>query len=58
MGKTSEVFPADDAVARFMVAMWAARNDIGYTAERVGQANTKDAPEFFYLVRLLFSPRK
>jgi hypothetical protein len=36
-----------------MVAMWAARNDIGYTAERVGQANTKDAPEFFYLVRLL-----
>jgi hypothetical protein len=53
MTATKDVFPADDPVARFMLTIWAVRNDIEYMAELIGPANEYNRPEFFYLVRLL-----
>lgn len=50
MTTLGETFPHDDELARFVVAMGMARNDIEYTAMAAGHANTDDAPEFNYLV--------
>jgi hypothetical protein len=50
MATLGETFPHDDELARFVVAMGMARNDIEYTALTAGHANTDDAPEFYYLV--------
>jgi hypothetical protein len=47
-----DVFPHDDAVARFVLSMWAIRNDLEYLLGLVGKANEDDTPEFHYLVRL------
>jgi hypothetical protein len=50
MATLGETFPHDDELARFVVAMGMARNDIEYTALAAGHANADDAPEFYYLV--------
>ena len=50
MATLGETFPHDDELARFVVAMGIARNDIEYTAMEAGHANDDDAPEFYYLV--------
>lgn len=52
MSQVKDVFPHDDPVARFFVSVWAARNDLNFLLPRVGKANSEDAPEFYYLVRL------
>jgi hypothetical protein len=50
--RIEDVFPHDDPVARFVLSMWAVRNDLEYVLGLVGKANEDDAPEFHYLVRL------
>jgi len=47
-----DVFPHDDAVSRFVLSMWAIRNDLEYVLGLVGRANEDGTPEFHYLVRL------
>jgi hypothetical protein len=48
----AEVFPHADSVARFVVAMSMARNDVRHALTRAGEANDKDDPEFGYWVRM------
>ena len=48
----AEVFPHDDPVARFVVAMSMARNDVRHAMERTAATNEGDAPEFTYYARL------
>jgi hypothetical protein len=50
----AEVFPADECVARFMVAMAMARNDIDRAQRDADRAAKLDAPDFTYRVRLTF----
>lgn len=52
MSAVKHVFPHDDPSARFVVSVWATRNDLSYVLALIGKANDDDAPEFFYLVRL------
>lgn len=52
--RIADVFPHDNAEARFVVAMSIARNDIKHVMKRAGQANTDDDPAFGYLVRLAY----
>jgi len=52
MMRIKDVFPQDDPAARFVLSMWAVRNDLEYLLGLVGRANEGDAPEFNYLVRL------
>jgi hypothetical protein len=52
MSTIADVFPHDDAEARFVVAMSMARNDLRHAMQQAGEANTADAPEFYYWVRL------
>ena len=51
MASVSEVFPADDPVARFVVAIAMAGNDIERAHRLAGEANTANAPEFSGYVR-------
>src|SRR4051794_17928431 len=46
-----EAFPPNDPVARFVVAMAMAANDIERAHRLAGQANTANAPEFGGYVR-------
>jgi len=46
------VFPHDDPVARFVIAMSMARNDVRFTMQRTAAANEADEPEFTYFARL------
>ncbi len=50
MATLGETFPHDDELARFVVAMAMARNDIEYTVMAAGHANNADDPAFSYLV--------
>jgi mevalonate pyrophosphate decarboxylase len=52
MSSIAEVFPHDDPVARFVVAMSMARNDVRHALTRAGEANDQDDPEFGYWVRM------
>jgi hypothetical protein len=51
MTTLTKVFPPDDPVARFVVAMAMAANDIERAHRLAGAANTADAPEFSGYVR-------
>jgi hypothetical protein len=51
----AEIFPPEDPVARFVVTMAIARNDIRYGLFRAGEAVDNDAPEAAYLIRLATS---
>jgi hypothetical protein len=48
----AEVFPADDPVARFIVAISIARNDVRHALLQVGAAYDRDAPESAYWMRI------
>ena len=52
MSSFAEVFPHDDPVSRFVIAMSMARNDVRYTMERTAATNEADEPEFTYFARL------
>lgn len=52
MASISEAFPPDDPVARFVVSMAMAANDIEHALRAAGAANQADEPEFGYWVRL------
>jgi hypothetical protein len=52
MSSIAEVFPHDDPVARFMVAISMARNDVRHALRQVGQANDQGDPEFTYWIRV------
>lgn len=52
MASIAEVFPSDDPVARFMVTVSMARNDVRHALFAAGEANTADKPDFAYWVRL------
>src|SRR5262245_32606121 len=52
MATISEAFPPDDPVARFVVSMAMAANDIEHALRAAGAANEADEPEFGYWVRL------
>jgi hypothetical protein len=51
MASLNEVFPPDDPVARFVVAMAMAGNDIERAHRLAGTANTAGSPEFSGYVR-------
>src|SRR5688500_17844553 len=51
MASLNEVFPPEDPVARFVVAMAMAGNDIERAHRLAGAANTSNAPEFSGYVR-------
>jgi hypothetical protein len=51
----SEVFPADEPLARFMVAMAMARSDIALAMEGLVTNINREAPTFLYYHRLLVS---
>jgi len=48
----AEVFPHDDPVARFVVSISMARNDIRHALELTAEANEGSKPEFTYYARL------
>ncbi|MET0510839.1 MAG: hypothetical protein ABW135_04060 [Thermoleophilaceae bacterium] len=48
----AEVFPSNDPVARFVVAMSIARNDIRHALKQAGAANDLDSPDFTYWIRV------
>jgi hypothetical protein len=50
MDSIATVFPHDDVVARFVVAMSMTRNDIEHASLAAGAANKNDDPAFTYLV--------
>jgi hypothetical protein len=52
MSSIGDVFPHDDTVARFVVAMSIARNDIRHALKEAGRANDADDPQFGYWVRI------
>jgi hypothetical protein len=52
MSSIAEVFPHDDPVARFVVAMSMARNDVRHALTQAGRANEEGDPEFTYWVRI------
>lgn len=52
MASIEEVFPSDDSVARFMVMVSMARNDVRHAIFEAGSANAADEPDFAYWVRL------
>jgi hypothetical protein len=52
MSSIAEVFPHDDPVARFVVAMSMARNDVRHALANAGRAGEQDDPEFTYWVRI------
>jgi hypothetical protein len=52
MSSIAEAFPPDDPVARFVVSMAMAANDIEHALRAAGAANQADEPEFGYWVRL------
>lgn len=51
-GTIGKVFPADDPVARFVVAMAMAQNDIRFAAIDAAKKNDADHPRFRYMARL------
>jgi hypothetical protein len=51
-GLVAEVFPAKDPVARFMVTVSMARNDVRHALFEAGNANKASEPDFAYWVRL------
>ena len=51
MASLPEVFPPDEPVARFVVSMAMAANDVERAHRLAGQANTEDAPELSGYVR-------
>lgn len=51
----SELFPADDPVARMVLSCAMARNDINHALTRAKEAKASKAPELGYLVRLAIS---
>jgi hypothetical protein len=55
MATFAEVFPPVDPVARFIVAMAIAKNDIRFVLRHAGAAVDQDAPEQGYLIRLATS---
>lgn len=48
-----DAFPADEPLARFLVSMAIARNDIEHAMWKAAEANEADRPEFDYWVRLV-----
>jgi hypothetical protein len=48
----AEVFSPDDPVARFIVAISIARNDIRHALMQAGAANDRYSPEFTYWIRI------
>jgi hypothetical protein len=48
----AEVFPHDDPVARFIVAISMARNDVRHALTQALRAGDRDSPEFTYWIRL------
>jgi hypothetical protein len=52
VSSVAEVFPHDDPVARFVVAMSMARNDVRHALTQAGRANDESSPEFGYWVRI------
>ena len=47
-----EIFPADRNLARFVMAMSIARNDVEHALNEAESAAEEDRPEFAYLVRI------
>jgi hypothetical protein len=52
MASIAETFPPDDPVARFVLSMAMAANDIEHALRGASVANQADEPEFGYWVRL------
>jgi hypothetical protein len=52
MSSIGEIFPYNDTIARFVVAMSIARNDIRHALIQAGRANDRNDPEFGYWVRI------
>lgn len=56
MATIGEVFPHEDCIARFVVAMGMAANDVKYCNLKAAKANDDDDdPAFHYLTRLAFA---
>jgi hypothetical protein len=53
MSSIAEVFPHGDPVARFIVSMSMARNDVRHALTQAGQAGGDDSPEFTYWIRVV-----
>jgi hypothetical protein len=53
MSSFPEVFPHDDRLSRFIVAMSMARNDVGHALERIRATRDTDEAEFTYWVRVV-----
>jgi hypothetical protein len=51
----AEVFDPADPVARFVVAMCIARNDVRHALTQAGRATDDDAPEYAYWIRMAAS---
>jgi hypothetical protein len=52
MASIEEVFPSKDPVARFVVVVSMARNDVRHALFKAGSANAASEPDFAYWVRL------